>query len=185
MHQARLIMADKVTSRRIRWLLRLDEAALCWVRSLEVPCVTAFMRCLTRLGDVGTWVMLGLLLFACGGQATIYACLLTTGAILATAISQVLKRLCRRTRPSLGLRGFVALAENPDTFSFPSGHTTVAVAVAIALAGQGTALGALMASVAAGVGISRVYLGAHYPLDVAAGVVLGSAAGVGARLIML
>ena len=70
--------------------------------------------------------------------------------------------------------------ENPDAFSFPSGHTAAASAVAIALAGQGW-LGRFHLGLAFAIAISRVYLGAHYPLDIAAGGALGLIAGLLAR----
>lgn len=107
---------------------------------------------------------------------------LGTGALFATALVQPLKRLCRRRRPDRGIAGFSALSENPDAFSFPSGHTAAAFGVAVALIGEGVALGRVGAALAFGVAVSRVYLGAHYPLDVAAGAVLGSIAGALARL---
>ena len=172
-------------SRGVQRLLLADEAILRRVRRFESPMITRLMQGLTRAGDATSWIMLGLLLFASGGTAHRHGLLLATGAGLATAAAQVLKRVCRRTRPSLGIRGFTALAENPDTFSFPSGHTCAAVAVAFALAGQGAALGAFMAALAAGVGVSRVYLGAHYPLDVAVGGLLGAGAGILARMLVL
>jgi undecaprenyl-diphosphatase len=74
----------------------------------------------------------------------------------------------------------MALTENPDVFSFPSGHTAAAFAVAIALAGYGW-LGPFHLSLAFAIAMSRVYLGAHYPLDVAAGAVVGLFAGMLAR----
>lgn len=166
-------------------ILRADEALLRRVRSWELPWVTAMMRYLTRLGDAGSWVVVGSVLIASGREGAHHALLLGFGAGIATLFAQTLKRLCRRPRPTSRIGGFVALTENPDTFSFPSGHTAVAFGVAIALAGQGYALGALMALLAVGVGVSRVYLGAHYPLDVAVGAVLGIASGVLARLAIL
>ena len=172
---------DMMKNSRLQRLLRADEAMLKQIRCLQWPWLTVAMRGLTRLGDVSSWVVLGLVLLACGGAAQHYGALLAVGALIATGLSQVVKRTCRRTRPSLGIRGFVALVENPDVFSFPSGHTSVAVGVAIALAGQGAALGPLMAALAAGVAVSRLYLGAHYPLDVAAGVLLGGCSGILAR----
>ena len=80
--------------------------------------------------------------------------------------------------------GFAALIEIPDAFSFPSGHTAAAFAIAVALAGEGHGLGPLTLSLAGGIGLSRVYLGAHYPLDVAAGVGLGALCGLAARLLI-
>ena len=168
-----------------RWLLQADEALLRRVRRWEMPGITGLMRYLTRLGDTGSWVMVGLVLLASGGAGVHHAALLACGAGIASLFAQPLKRLCRRPRPTSRIGGFTALAENPDTFSFPSGHTAVAFAVAIALAGQGIALGALLAAVAGGIAVSRVYLGAHYPLDVLAGATLGIVSGVLTRLVVM
>ena len=145
--------------------------------------MTRLMKTLTHLGDTSTWVVVGLALAFSGGLGPRYAALLGLGATIAVLASQALKRLCCRARPSC-LAGFAALVENPDAFSFPSGHTAAAFGIAVALAGEGSGLGALTLTLASGIAMSRVYLGAHYPLDVAAGTLVGSLAGIAARLIV-
>ena len=107
---------------------------------------------------------------------------LAAATLLGTLLSQGLKRSLHRPRPTSAIFDFEALTEDPDRFSFPSGHTTAAFAAAVALAGAPYGIGPAALVLALGIGTSRVYLGAHYPLDVAAGVVLGTAAGVLARL---
>jgi undecaprenyl-diphosphatase len=167
-----------------RRVVSADQALLLAVRRLESRGMTRAMRLLTRLGDTATWVVVGLAFLAAGGPDLCYGALLGTGACLAVAISQLLKRLCCRTRPDCGLVGFAALTENPDAFSFPSGHTAAAFGIAVALAGEGSWLGALTLSLASGIALSRVYLGAHYPLDVAAGTLVGTLCGIAARLVV-
>jgi undecaprenyl-diphosphatase len=168
-------------------VILMDQALLLGVRRWESASLTRLMKGLTRLGDPATWIAMGLALGLSGGSGPRYAWLLGLGATLAVASSQVLKRLCCRARPDCSIGGigvFAALAENPDAFSFPSGHTAAAFAIAVALSGEGSGLGALTLVLALGIALSRVYLGAHYPLDVAAGVVVGALSGLVAEILV-
>lgn len=164
-------------------VVSVDQWLLLGVRRWESAFMTRVMKTLTHLGDTSTWVVVGLALGLSGGDGPRYAALVGLGAMIAVLASQVLKRVCCRARPSC-LGGFAALVENPDAFSFPSGHTAAAFGIAVALAGEGSGLGALTLTLASGIAMSRVYLGAHYPLDVAAGTLVGSLAGIAARLLV-
>ncbi len=167
-----------------RRVVLMDQALLLGVRRWESAFMTRLMKGFTRLGDPTTWAVMGLALGFSGGRGPRYAWLLGLGATLAVASSQVLKRLFCRARPSLGIGGFAALTENPDAFSFPSGHTSAAFAIAVALAGEGSGLGVLTLALASGIALSRIYLGAHYPLDVAAGILVGTLSGIVARAVV-
>lgn len=162
----------------------LDVALLVQVRRWESAWLTHCMKGLTQLGDPGHWIAVSGLFLAVGGPGPRYALRLAAAASLAVIFSQILKRLCRRPRPCVGLEGFIPLAEAPDAFSFPSGHTSAAFAVAVALLGEGSALGPTLLFLAGGIGLSRVYLGAHYPLDVLAGSVVGILCGGAVRWIL-
>lgn len=167
-----------------RRMLSYDERMLVRVRKWEVPWLTRVMRGFTTTGNASSWWIMGLAMFAAGGSARRPALLLGTAAMLATVASQVVKRTASRARPNPQVLGLSALTEYPDRFSFPSGHTTVAFAVAIALQGEGAALGPASLGLAIAIAMSRVYLGQHYPLDIAAGALLGSVAGLATRAII-
>lgn len=165
-------------------LLAADERLLVAARRWHGPWRTRVARGLTRAGDASSWTSAVLALLLTPERFAAHLGLrLGAATLLATAASQWLKRRLSRPRPTSAIRGFAALAENPDAFSFPSGHTAAAFAAAVALAGAGL-LGPAAAALAAGIALSRVYLGAHYPLDVGAGAMLGTLAGAAARLLV-
>jgi undecaprenyl-diphosphatase len=165
-------------------LLAWDEALLLRVHRWHRPLLTKALRGVTHLGDGQSLTFVGLILLASGLEGARHlAWLVALGAGGAALVTQAFKRVLKRRRPTTGIAGFQALVANPDAFSFPSGHTAATVALAVAWAGEGTALGSLAAGFAALVGFSRVYLGAHYPLDVMAGGVLGLLVGAAARLL--
>jgi undecaprenyl-diphosphatase len=155
-----------------------DAALLMALQRWRFPFATAFFRAASRLGDANSWILLWISLVAYGGITTRYAAIVSTSAGFATALSQACKRFWCRPRPSAGIDGFRPLTEDPDAFSFPSGHTSAAVAVAVALTGTNPVIGFAASCFALAVGISRIYLGVHYPLDVTAGAVLGAFAGL-------
>ncbi len=166
-------------------LLRWDEALLLKARRLHRPWRTRLARTLTRAGDASSWVAYGVLLLATLQPAGVTAALrLGTAAGLATMLSQILKRSLGRARPDRAIHGFEALSGNPDRFSFPSGHTAAAFAVAVAFGAGPLGLAAALFLIALGIAVSRVYLGAHYPLDVAAGATVGAAAGLATRALL-
>ncbi|MDP1825216.1 MAG: phosphatase PAP2 family protein [Archangium sp.] len=169
---------------KLRRVLAWDEALLVAVSRLQRPVVTRALRGVTHLGDAQSLTFMGLVLLLVGTAYTRHlGWMLMLGSGLAALLAQVVKRLSKRRRPNAGILGFTALVQNPDAFSFPSGHTAASVALAVAWAGEGSGLGLLASAFAALVGFSRVYLGVHYPLDVMAGATLGLVAGGVARLV--
>ncbi len=129
---------------------------------------------LTHVGGATATVMLALLPLM-GNPAWQFV---GRHAILTLVLSHVLvqfaKRLVGRGRPSAAGLGECFVAE-PDRFSFPSGHATASLAVALAYTLAFPALAVPILALATLVGISRVVLGVHYPGDVAAGQALAVA----------
>ena len=98
----------------------------------------------------------------------------TCAAVFAGLLANVIKLLVMRDRPEPG-----------GSYSWPSGHTTTAVAVAVALQGWRPAITAGGWLGAIGVGISRVMRGRHWPGDVAAGLCVGLVSGMLAKRLPL
>jgi len=170
---------------RLHRVLSADEALLLSIQRFRRPWRTAIARALTALGEAHSWTVAGLACLATRTSLGSHLGLrLAAAASLATFASQALKRSLTRARPDTSIFGFEALARNPDRFSFPSGHAAAAFAVAVAFLGEPFALGPLALLLAVGIGLSRVYLGAHYPLDVGAGALLGVLGGLAARLLV-
>jgi membrane-associated phospholipid phosphatase len=96
-----------------------------------------------------------------------------TATVLATyALNTALKLLVRRTRPQPA--GLPALTSTPTRLSFPSAHASTSFAGAYAYSHLGLPSAPLYA-LALGLSCSRLYLGVHYPSDILAGALLGTA----------
>jgi decaprenylphosphoryl-5-phosphoribose phosphatase len=93
------------------------------------------------------------------------------------ALNTAIKALVRRPRPVV--EGLPALVATPTKLSFPSAHSSTSFAAARAYGRLVPA--APLYVTAAAMAASRVYLGVHYPTDVAAGALLGFAMGSAAR----
>jgi undecaprenyl-diphosphatase len=94
--------------------------------------------------------------------------------VVADAIAtHVFKHAFWRTRPCIALEGVRLLVGCVNSPSFPSNHAVNASALATLIALYMPRLWLAAAALALLVGYSRVYIGAHYPLDVLAGSMLG------------
>jgi undecaprenyl-diphosphatase len=138
---------------------------------------------------VSTWSTYGLALFAVlmavgwwrarrvGAAASVTALAVPFVVVVAFGVDAVLKVLVREDRPCRSLR--VATLEAcpaPGDWSFPSNHAAIAAAAAVALLFVSRRLGAVAVVAACAMAVSRVWVGAHYPHDVLAGVVVGAVA---------
>jgi len=145
-----------------------DEAILLFLLGRRHPRLDRLTQLLTHLGGAAATVLAAgvFLTLAPHAEAARVAAFALGTSFLA---AQVLKRSISRPRPVLPV-GMRSLIEAPDRFSFPSGHAAAALSVAL---GLGLALPGIAAVglVALGllIGITRCYLGVHYPGDVMVG----------------
>lgn len=128
----------------------------------------------SKLGEHGAvWVAIGIAgsLASRGEERRRWA--RATGTVAATyGLNTLVKLVVRRRRPDLP--GLPPLAGAPTRLSFPSAHSSTSFAAALAYRRLG-APAAPLYGLAGGLALSRLYLGLHYPSDVLAGALLGSA----------
>ncbi len=131
-----------------------------WLNAVVVPYTTA--------GNNGVlWVLLGLAL-----ADPLRVAATTWGTLL---VNTGIKRVVRRRRPlAEELKSLVNL---PVTTSFPSSHSAMSAAAAFPLSHAHPEETLLWFGLAALMGASRIYVGAHHASDVIAGFCLGAALG--------
>jgi undecaprenyl-diphosphatase len=162
-------------------LLRLDLAVRMKVHEFFSPALTNFMQYMTFLGSIG--FLAALFVFLMAGwlmkgmkRAAVWMSIAVGGSVI---LDVSLKLSFHRTRPV----PFVGVA--PLTYSFPSGHALSSFCFYGVLAGlicsrmKSGAIRIVIWSAAAAlvfaIGLSRVYLGVHYPTDVIAGYIAAAA----------
>ena len=136
------------------------------------------IRRFSQLGEhAAVWLALGATGAAVDG-ARRPRWLRAAGAVLvAYVLNTALKLVVRRKRPDLDK--LPALISTPTSLSFPSAHASSSFAAARAY--SALIPGAPLYAVATAMALSRVYLGVHYPSDIAAGALLGSVVGAAGR----
>jgi membrane-associated phospholipid phosphatase len=96
------------------------------------------------------------------------------GTIVAVGVNQPIVNGVKENRPYVTLHHTLLLVSRSTDYSFPSDHATMAGAVAAGLLLVAWRLGLLALLAALLIAFARVYIGAHYPGDVLAGLAVGA-----------
>ena len=141
--------------------------------------LTCLFKIASRLGDGSLWIATGIGLLAIGTPlAHSVAAAASLSVFASIVLFMCVKNLIGRPRPYEAWTKLTCLMAAPDKFSFPSGHTMTAFAVWGALFVGMPALSQVYLGIAIIIGMSRVFLGLHYPTDVIVGAVLGGSIGI-------
>lgn len=133
----------------------------------------------TQLGNGITTVVFALILFLASERLLAYELML--GTLTLWLVVELVKYIINRSRPFIRLSQARIVGYQARGRSFPSGHTSQSFFMATLLVQHFHAsawVAILMYSIALLVGFTRMYVGAHYPRDVLAGAILGSAWGL-------
>jgi undecaprenyl-diphosphatase len=143
------------------------------------PASEFWLSRLTHLGGATATIAICVLLWLLAPLPWSRTALLSLIALAASHLPvAVIKRTYRRLRPYLTLPGTTTVKNPLVDHSFPSGHTTAIFSVIMPFVMHAPYLGLILLPLALTIGYSRMYLGLHYPSDVAAGALLGSISGV-------
>lgn len=157
-----------------RGILFFDDPVRHVLYEARRPGLTTLMELITYAGQWPTIVVICLLLLIYPKTRSAYGIPATMAAILTQLLEKTIKNIVCRPRPDISLH----LVEQGG-YSFPSGHSITSMAVYLLLfilimaymksGGKKTALLIITLFLSFGVGISRIYVGVHFPSDVLAG----------------
>ncbi|SMC89919.1 phosphatase PAP2 family protein [Pedobacter africanus] len=160
-------------------LQRLDDQILIDLAGSRTPAKTGFFMFLSKHNDVvNVGVPLGLLaggIIADDKKMRQNALYVASSSAVNALVTMLIKKVVKRPRPFLANFKIQAVYQ-PSHYSFPSGHTSTSFTTATALSQAYPKWYVVVPSYlwAGSVSFSRLYLGVHYPTDVAAGALLGT-----------
>ncbi len=162
----------------VRKLRDLDRTLFRVLFRLKWPPLTAALRLFTVLGSAGAlWGFFAAAAFPLSGFRLLNLLVPWAAVAGSWTVAEGAKFLFNRARPFVDDTEIAPLIKTPSSSSFPSGHSATAAAGALTLSAVYPALAPAFLLAAFLVVLSRVYLGVHYPFDVFAGALIGTATG--------
>ena len=149
------------------------------VRGQRPVWLDLIMKVLTQIGSASVALAVALVLYLIGDRMLSYKLLL--GTLTLWLVVELIKFLVHRSRPFIRLTQTRIVGNRARGRSFPSGHTSQVFFMATLITQHfHSSLWVVILLFASAflVGITRMYIGAHYPRDVLAGAILGGVWGL-------
>lgn len=157
-------------------LLNIDGGILLFIQDcIRNPILNMIMIFITSLGDDGLlWIAATIVLLI--PKKTRKVGIMSAVALLGSLIinNNIIKNIVQRPRPYVTFTDLQIIIPEPSEFSFPSGHTSSSFAAAAVFYRHLPKKVGVPSIILAGlIGLSRLYVGVHYPTDVLAGAIMG------------
>jgi undecaprenyl-diphosphatase len=183
-----LLVSPKLNLGFPRPLREVDTKVFLQINKQHYAPLDQFMILITQFGRELVWPIVIVIVFTAGGATGKKAALIMALAmIILITIGVLMKEIVARPRPFIPESEFILAADSQ--YGYPSGHSLIVaagatVSVAVLYRNPSWKMKAVSIALAVEASIvcfSRIYVGAHYPLDVLGGILLG----VGISLLLL
>jgi len=156
---------------------QLDGNILLWIQEyIRNDFLTPVFKFITSLGDEGyVWIAIAVILLFVKNYRKVG--LMVGASLLGSLVfnNMIVKNIVARPRPYRMIETLTILIPEPGEYSFPSGHTSSSFAAGVVLYLMLPKKYGVPAMILAFlIGISRLYVGVHYPTDVLGGMVMGT-----------
>ncbi|MDP9321247.1 MAG: phosphatase PAP2 family protein, partial [Chloroflexota bacterium] len=163
-------------------LFAFDDRLYSAIVAARNPLIAVVAIAITYLNVFGLqWWLLGIVMWRTrGGRRGLWVALtIFIGMILAWATAEIAKEIVRRPRPFIAIPDALRpIIPEPSSYSFPSGDTALAFGAAVAFGQCFPRFRPFALLLAFAVGLSRVLVGVHYPIDALGGVIVGTVWGL-------
>ena len=158
-------------------MIAMEADILLWIQNnIRNDVLTPIFKFITTLGNAGViWIVFSVGLLIPKKTRRVGVLALVSLFFSALIDNVILKNVVARTRPYDVIEGLTSLVGAQKDYSFPSGHTGSAFAAAVVMFRElPKKLGIPILVFACLMGLSRLYVGVHYPSDVLGGVLIGT-----------